>query len=475
MTVCELWDLTPPAMPPRSRLYHLEPRGVGTAAVESLTGYLARLAEAHCVSVRTLVVHELLPLLGRAYLSKRVNSSLSAFWLDGSRPLNGIRILARDWVQALETRTGRRDLRFLTLLTWAEVISATGLLRSERAWCPVCYEEWRRAGQVVYEPLLWNLQAVVACPRHRRRLQLQCPYPDCRQSQPLLTPHSRPGYCSRCQRWLGLSSESVVSGVAIADGAEGTESVGSPVLSEDEWRWQGWVGDAVGALLAAAPTLPAPPPRESIANAISACVEQGAGGKQKIFARELHLSSFAVESWTHGKQVPRLGSLLRVCHYFGTSPLPFLMDHPRAIRARLDNATVWNESPSRPRASRKQFDTEGVRRALETVLVSNETPPPPMCAVAQRLGYAHSKLHVRFRDLCRAISARYLAYRAARGQERIQQLCDEVREVAFRVHAQGLYPSAYRIASSLSVPGFVRHPDGMAAWHAALRDLGWEK
>lgn len=41
----EWWDLSRPKIPPRSRLYHLEPVGVGTPYVESLTGYMARLGE----------------------------------------------------------------------------------------------------------------------------------------------------------------------------------------------------------------------------------------------------------------------------------------------------------------------------------------------------------------------------------------------------------------------------------------------
>ena len=49
------WSLSSPPVPPRSQLYSLEPIGVGTALVESLTGYVARLAEAHSVSVGDLV------------------------------------------------------------------------------------------------------------------------------------------------------------------------------------------------------------------------------------------------------------------------------------------------------------------------------------------------------------------------------------------------------------------------------------
>jgi hypothetical protein len=47
----ESWSLSSPPVPPRSQLYSLQPVGVGTGLVESLTGYVARLAEAHTVSV----------------------------------------------------------------------------------------------------------------------------------------------------------------------------------------------------------------------------------------------------------------------------------------------------------------------------------------------------------------------------------------------------------------------------------------
>jgi hypothetical protein len=45
----EAWDVSIPPLPSHSRLYRLEPIGIGTPYVESLTGYIARLAEMHCV------------------------------------------------------------------------------------------------------------------------------------------------------------------------------------------------------------------------------------------------------------------------------------------------------------------------------------------------------------------------------------------------------------------------------------------
>jgi hypothetical protein len=52
------WTLMPAPMPPRSRLYSLEPIGIGTPQTESLTSYISRLAAAHSVRVRDLVIGE---------------------------------------------------------------------------------------------------------------------------------------------------------------------------------------------------------------------------------------------------------------------------------------------------------------------------------------------------------------------------------------------------------------------------------
>jgi len=50
----DAWDTSPLVLPRPTRLYSLAPIGVGTPMVESLTGYVVRLAEAHCVSAGLL-------------------------------------------------------------------------------------------------------------------------------------------------------------------------------------------------------------------------------------------------------------------------------------------------------------------------------------------------------------------------------------------------------------------------------------
>ena len=50
-------------IPQRSRLYSLEPIGVGTPFTESLSSYLTRLAQEHCVTQKKLIMTEIAPLI----------------------------------------------------------------------------------------------------------------------------------------------------------------------------------------------------------------------------------------------------------------------------------------------------------------------------------------------------------------------------------------------------------------------------
>jgi hypothetical protein len=172
--------------------------------------------------------------------------------------------------------------------------------------------------------------------------------------------------------------------------------------------------------------------------------------------------------------VPKLELLLRLCYWFGTSPLRFLTEDDMVVDPAKVNFPTSNESSHRPGPSPRPFDADGVQRALEAVLASDEHPPPAMREIARRLGHAHSSLHKRFPELCRAISARYLAYEKARGGQKRQKLCDEVRQATLRIHAQGVYPNSTQVASLLSAPGFIRDPEANATWHETLRELGWE-
>jgi TniQ len=193
-TLCGLWEAEPSVHLSSSRLYHLKPIGMGSPLVECLTSYVARLSGEHSVSPSTLVRRQILPCLNRPLLTGD-GSPVSTFLGQQSLVLNGLTETARTFVQALEELTLRRDLSLLTMLPYKEVLSGVTLLRKTKSWCFRCYEEWREAEQIIYEPLLWMLSAVTLCPQHVLPLEARCPYPDCERQQFPLTARGQPGYC----------------------------------------------------------------------------------------------------------------------------------------------------------------------------------------------------------------------------------------------------------------------------------------
>ena len=53
----------------RSRLYSIPPIGVGTIEIESLSSYISRLAEAHCITVGDIMTHLIAPELEKKYIN----------------------------------------------------------------------------------------------------------------------------------------------------------------------------------------------------------------------------------------------------------------------------------------------------------------------------------------------------------------------------------------------------------------------
>jgi hypothetical protein len=455
-------DVERSALPARSELYCVRPANLNTSFTESLASYIARLAERHCLSTRDLVVKKLLPLLGRPYLSDlQSHDNVSAFWKDTST-LNGVNKLTSEWVRITEGLTLFPNLHLLTMLSWANAISPKGLVRRSNAWCPYCYKEWGRDKQDVYNPLIWSLEVVSICPQHSTTLQSQCPYDDCRQSMPMLSPRFRPGYCSHCGRWLGCQYAADVISV-------------STCLQDEDILWQQWVAASVGELIASAPNLKLLPQKERFSDAIATYLEEVADGNVSAVARKFRVARRTIRDWKKGAQIPQLASILQFCYLCNLSPLRLLTEGFPAAEFSEANRAHGGGHIETAKKHYRSFDAERLRHAMEEVLQSNEYPPPLMSKVAKRLRYDHSFLIKHFPDLCSAISARFEEYRTKRCEEKKRQAVCEVRQATLIVHAQGVYPSQVRVRNSLAIPGSMRMPEALNAWHATLKELGWEK
>lgn len=457
--LCDLWEAEASVLS-HSRLYHLEPLGVGSPLVESLTSYITRLADEHSVYPSVLLRKQIFPLLNRPsfYRNGRLVDRCH-FLGQGSIALNGLTSIADKWVKMLEQLTMRSDLHFLTMLPYKAVLSSGLLLRRTKLWCPICYEQWREADQAIYDPLLWMLSVVTHCPKHGEALEARCPNPDCAREQFPLTAHAQSGYCCWCDRWLGSGS---------------SPNSHETMLGTVE---QLQTGEMLGALLAAAPSISGLLSKQTLASTLSRCVDTAANGNRAAFARFLQMSDPTVRDWLHGRRIPLLETLVKIATLLRIPLLNFLlgeiaeMNPPSAARERVEE-----KRPSK----RQKREPVGVaenrqRKALEAVIQGNEDPPPSMREVAQRLQYGIARLYKSYPDLCQMISARYTNYRAEKRDERKQRLCEEVRQAIHILHAQGLYPSKNQVNQRLSTPGGFWLPEVYQIWKETIQQLGWRQ
>jgi hypothetical protein len=185
------------------------------------------------------------------------------------------------------------------MLRWQNVLTERSLSRSVRAWCPYCLEEQNKSGGPIYEHLLWALGSVHVCPLHETRLEDRCHGCD-KQLRPLAD-RSRPGYCSRCNLWLGFANH-----------REKETSV--------DLRYELWIANQMGGLIAAAPKLEADPPKRRVSTFVPTCVNKLTNGNRSAFARLVDVNKITVYSWYRkNRPVPETDLLLKVCYRIGLS------------------------------------------------------------------------------------------------------------------------------------------------------------
>lgn len=204
----EHWDLTLPPVSERSFLYSLNPIGIGTAAIESFTSYIIRLAHIHQTYPGCLIDGELLPCMDAKSRDHWLSPYRQNRRLDAGKLLHDEQVTTR-FVEIVKTLTFQSRLMELTLLPLTRLVSPHHLLHPVRVWCPLCWHEWAEMGHSLYNPLLWMFYVVTVCPYHQRPLRYQCPR--CFGRQGVVERFTRPGRCSRCSSWLGTSRKQITS------------------------------------------------------------------------------------------------------------------------------------------------------------------------------------------------------------------------------------------------------------------------
>jgi hypothetical protein len=435
LSIYESWNIEMPCMSTRSQLYNLEPIGMGTGCAESLTSYIARLAVAHSLTPAVLLGRTLAPFMDKNYCLQgdarpgARRSPLGNSFGEYAKAINGIGVIAKDWVIALQNLTLRSDLNFLTMIPWADVFTNRNLLRSSRRWCPSCYHDWRGDGQQIYEPLLWTFRDLEVCAKHQRRLISQCQH--CDHKLPWLGRCSQPGYCSKCGEWLGTSLDQV--------------SNDTPIL-DYELKWQIWVAKNLEEMIMAATHLP-PPPKERTAKAISICINQASDGIMNRFARLIGKRKNTAWGWQHGQAQIPIDDLLRICYRVGVPLVDFLYTEVFVLKdvellptlAFASGVKTINRQPP------STLDRETTERSLRTIL--KDQRPAPMKTVATQLNINKRSLYRHFPELCRAILARHKKHREISHHQLQSRHQKHVKQTISMLRANGIYPSRRRVAA----------------------------
>jgi len=395
------WPLTRRAVPPRSRLYHLAPVGVGTEHVETLTSYVTRLAAAHAVPVSKLVGHEIGPLAVRPKLGSQFATGTQRRFVPlincQSYILNASGYAAQNWVTQLHHLTGEDKLRFLTTLCWNGAVSGEELVRWYQAWCPQCYQGWRDAGEMVREPLLWVLRAVSMCTLHRRQLETRCW--NCGRTPHVLTGRSRSGHCGHCQAWLGSNDP----------GPSGDEQ------TAPEEAYELWVAREIGGLLRAAPCVSHAMSAEILRANLRACSQHlfRKGARGRSLARIVGASASQVVGWLINGYLVKLGPLMRISYRLGIPALD-LLSCPSEVFS--PDWSLVEENLRRTAGDASPMNPKRV------IAIPDSPHPMPLTVVLQITGY-NSLRNLRNQDaaLHRELVVKHRGTRRAAWKKRLRE------------------------------------------------------
>ena len=433
-------DLEKPTVPLRSRLYHLEPIGIATPYVESLTSYIARLAEAHCLTPKLLLEREI---NSSSTQSSKRNNLFGIRQYSGE--INGRGETAAKLVNLLEKVTLKENLKFLTLLSWSEIFPRKKLIKTTRFWCPFCYQDFVAQNQPVYEPLIWSANAVITCSIHKTPLESRCRH--CDRELPPLSSNSRVGFCSKCGKWLGKSIN------------EKTRNFQK--YSKDEIQWNHFVNENIEKLISVSNLLNKPMSKGLLAKSFNFYIDRLTTGNIAAFARMFDIPKNSVWMWSKGKSVPQIDTLLKICYSLNTSVLDFLavnrylpIHYPQVCHSNIKLRKF-----ERSNKSKTKIDAEFLKKYLHNILIDDRASTPSVTEIADRLGYDKRVLTRKFPELCQKISQRYIANKQRNSQRKIKSYCLEVEAIAQKLYSQGIYPSEVAVSRYIDKPGYFRYKE----------------
>lgn len=350
--------------PTRSLFYSLSLAGAGTGQVESLRSYVQRLARAHCLNPK-----HLFDLLEERFPFETCKSqSIHALkhWDIQHHSTRGLAFLSK-----LEMAT-TVELGQSSLARFGPVVGPSDLLRKKWVYCPYCLATGER-----YSRLLWDIQAVQACPVHQVRLiEVGCGAPE---ELHLTIPQRVSSACDCLHCGAARFSCNQVS----------------PLPATEQ---EVWIASTVERMLAISPEERLT--TERMLSGLRALVDACFDSKPVRAALDSGIARANVHYWLQGKFVPSLPGLLAICSRSGADLAALLQGQFVQVREPRPLATTAQPKRQYRKAA---FTHDAVRESLLTE--ARSLMPRSVAALAVLHGTNHKRLRELFPDEVDALVA----------------------------------------------------------------------
>lgn len=419
-----------------SALYNLQPINIGTPYVESLTGYIIRLADAHCIATGHLINKVFAPYLNKKYLLNISKKGGNGFY-DSSSGINGTGKLAVQFNEMLNYLTGKSDLNFLTLQNFSNILPTRGLLKSNKAWCPVCYEHAKKENQVVYDQLIWCIQNIDVCPIHLVRLESACS--NCNCEMPILGRKAVPGFCSSCLSWLGSE---------FGNDTNDMDYCLTKVKIVGEMLAEGNMNIFT---------------KENLVCSIDYYIKNYFSGAPSKMAKYLEVPKSTFSGWKAGKNLPPLSQLVNMARKFNTSIAGFLNKNPGSFDL------IYIESNEKS-VNKRTYNPTEIQSTLQSALNSKGIIKS-LSSVANQIGCDRRLLYLLFPHECKLLASKYSSYTKELSKKRLESIEQKFVEVTEYFISYKVYPSRRRVEALLDNNYLIKEDAVANLWNQLRQDF----
>jgi transcriptional regulator with XRE-family HTH domain len=431
-----------------STLYHLEPQGIGTPWVESLSSYINRLATAHRITtvdlINRIICNEetsIIPKVDTQFYSQNASS------------LNGVGKYAFEFTRILQKLTLRNDIILLSMLPWRKVIDpgGKGLTTKTKQWCPFCFNDQVNNGNIVYEHLIWSLAINKTCSIHKVPLQNMCP--QCFNKQPPLSRRIPVGYCSLCGHTL-----SEINGV----------DFNSKKIS----HWSLWAEKELQSFLSSGMLALKVATKDQFILGLNELIVHIADGNVEKLSKALGFNGATIYQWKRGRCLPRFDYLFFLCFGTGISPTLFLTNLFEACKYAHFPSNSLNTTILSP-IRRINYNHDKVAAELNKIIELGEIVP--LQEVACRLNAGKGYLRSRFPSQIKMITQKFQEHKLKLHRKDLEARNKKIKAAVFELHKQGIYPSQRKVGMvAYGSKYLIKYTGAKDAWNSALDELGYK-